>query len=244
MKCKKCGAEIDGDSCYCEVCGARQPKGLQPKVWMAIVAAVVMAFGVLLILLLPSRNTPKPEVPLVVDTMRVIDTIVVVKEKVEDSPQKRSKVAVNTTETEKTPVPKMENRSVAAGYADLGLTSGTLWKSVNVNGFYTYDEAVSQYGRRLPSKAQWEELKSECQWYWVGNGYKVTGPNGNSITLPAAGYRGFNGSVYYEGSRGHYWSYTSYGSDGAWRLDCNSTGVSVNWGDRCNGRSIRLVQNK
>ena len=70
------------------------------------------------------------------------------------------------------------------GYTDLGLPSGTIWKNFNATGFYTSDEAVSQFGNRLPTKKQWEELKAECQWSWNGSGYKVTGPNGNSIVLP------------------------------------------------------------
>jgi hypothetical protein len=39
------------------------------------------------------------------------------------------------------------------------------------------------------------------------NGYKVTGKNGNSIFLPAAGYRGGT-DVVYVGTRGYYWSGT------------------------------------
>ena len=87
---------------------------------------------------------------------------------------------------------------VATGYTDLGLPSGTIWKNFNATGFYTYDEAVSQFDDRLPTKEQWEELKAECQWSWNGSGYKVTGPNGNSIVLPASGYRYCDGSVDYE----------------------------------------------
>ena len=44
----------------------------------------------------------------------------------------------------------------AAGYVDLGLPSGTKWKSTNEiggnNGFYTYDEAISAFGDKLPTK--------------------------------------------------------------------------------------------
>ncbi|MBQ3982262.1 MAG: hypothetical protein II633_00665, partial [Bacteroidales bacterium] len=82
----------------------------------------------------------------------------------------------------------------STGYTDLGLPSGTIWKNFNATGFYTYDEAVSQFGNRLPTKQQWEELKAECQWSWNGSGYKVTGPNGNSIVLPASGIRYCDGS--------------------------------------------------
>ncbi len=43
-------------------------------------------------------------------------------------------------------------------YVDLGLPSGTKWKSVNEagdeNGFYTYDEAIKAFGNKLPTKKQ------------------------------------------------------------------------------------------
>ena len=135
-------------------------------------------------------------------------------------------------------------KSVPQGYTDLGLPSGKLWKNFNATGFYTYDEAVSQFGNRLPTKADWEELKAECQWSWTGSGYKVTGPNGNSITLPAAGYRRCTGSVGYVGSGGDYWSSTSNGSEGAWYLHFGSSGVGASWSSRCYGKSVRLVQDK
>ena len=130
----------------------------------------------------------------------------------------------------------------STGCTDLGLPSGTIWKNFNATGFYTYDEAVSQFGNRLPTKEQWEELKAECQWSWNGSGYKVTGPNGNSIVLPASGYRGCGGSVFNVGSNGMYWSSTPIDSDGAWGLNFFSGGVYMYSYIRCFGRSVRLVQ--
>ena len=132
----------------------------------------------------------------------------------------------------------------STGYTDLGLPSGTKWKNFNATGFYTYDEAVSQFGNRLPTKQQWEELKAECQWTWNGSGYKVTGPNGNSIVLPASGYRLCGGSVGSVGVFGDYWSSTPKDSDYAWYLSVHSGGVYVDNGGRCRGLSVRLVQDK
>ena len=137
-----------------------------------------------------------------------------------------------------------KQKTVQQGYTDLGLPSGTIWKNFNATGFYTYDEAVSQFGSRLPSKEQWEELKAECQWEWTDSGHKikVTGPNGNSITLPAAGYRDCDGSVNAEGLC-FYWSSTPEGSDYAWRLVTLASGVYIlGDGRRCLGLSVRLVQ--
>ena len=70
---------------------------------------------------------------------------------------------------------------------------------------------------RMPTSADLNELRNSCTWTWTTqngvDGYKVTGPNGNSIFLPAAGLRdgtGLNSS----GSGGHYWSSSSYESGG------------------------------
>jgi len=136
------------------------------------------------------------------------------------------------------------SNEVNAGYTDLGLPSGTIWKNFNATGYYTYDEAVSQFGNRLPTKEQWEELKAECQWSWNGSGYKVTGPNGNSIVLPVTGFRDCDGNISYPQGFGYYWSSTPYESneDEAWRLIFYHDGVFCNLPSRCAGQSVRLVQ--
>ena len=129
-------------------------------------------------------------------------------------------------------------------YVDLGLASGTKWSNVNEDGYYSYNQAVSRFGSHLPTRTQWEELMNDCEWKWrdgVG-GWKVTGPNGKSITLPAAGYRDCDGSVDGVGSYGDYWSSTPSGSDDAWSLDFNSGSVDVGDDSRCYGQSVRLVQ--
>lgn len=132
--------------------------------------------------------------------------------------------------------------AVPAGYVDLGLPSGTLWKDKNESSsFYTYDEAMKAFGNNLPTKEQFEELTSSCNWTWTGNGYKVVGPSGASITLPAAGCR-YGSGVYYVGSYGYYWSSTPLGSYGAYYLYFDSTDVSIySDGDRDAGLSVRLV---
>jgi hypothetical protein len=56
-----------------------------------------------------------------------------------------------------------------------------------------YDAASKQWGDdwRMPTEEELYELLSYCSWQWITingvNGYKVIGPNGNSIFLPAAG---------------------------------------------------------
>lgn len=135
---------------------------------------------------------------------------------------------------------------LARGYVDLGLPSGTCWRNSNEGGNYaryTYGEAVSRFSNKLPTKQQLEELKSKCTWTWTGNGYKVTGTNGNSITLPAAGYRGCDGDVSGVGTGGRYWSSTTSGGSGyAWGLYFSSSGVNLCNLSHCSGQSVRLVQ--
>jgi formylglycine-generating enzyme required for sulfatase activity len=120
-------------------------------------------------------------------------------------------------------------------YVDLGLPSGILWATKNIGAmspedygdyFEISNEWISDcwanrpeglqetYGNNWPSKKELEELVNECTWTWTTrnsvNGYKVTGPNGKSIFLPAAG------QYYYEdldtltgvGSACEYWSGT------------------------------------
>ena len=131
----------------------------------------------------------------------------------------------------------------AQSFVDLGLPSGTKWKTQNQSGFYTYDEAVAQFGNRLPTKDQWKELQIECSWEWTGNGYKVTGSNGNSIVLPADGGRSIDGNIYGVGSGGTYWSSMPNHSEKAWSFYFDSNGVYVSNKFRRNmGLSVRLVQ--
>ena len=68
-----------------------------------------------------------------------------------------------------------------------------------------HDPATANWGGnwRMPTTAQFVELLAECKWEFTGNGYKVTGPNGNSIFFPAAGYR-YGDKWYGNGNAGYY----------------------------------------
>ena len=99
---------------------------------------------------------------------------------------------------------------------------------------------------RMPTKAEQDELRNNCTWTWTTqkgvNGYKVTGPNGNSIFLPAAGYRSGTG-VNNRGSYGFYWSSSlrSNNSGNAYYLSFDSGNFYWNLGGRCPGHSVRPV---
>ncbi len=64
-------------------------------------------------------------------------------------------------------------------------------------------------GYRIPTKDEWAELAQKCTWTWDSEhkGYFVKGTNGNSIFLPASGYRHDNDLSDYNGN-GNYWSST------------------------------------
>lgn len=88
------------------------------------------------------------------------------------------------------------------------------------------DAAAANWGGswRMPTKAEQDELLNRCSWAWITKnsvgGYEVTGPNGNSVFLPAAGFSLNSNGPSLRGNRGYYWSSTlnSSGSSGAYYL--------------------------
>ena len=111
------------------------------------------------------------------------------------------------------------------------------------------DAARQNWGStwRMPTDAEWTELRENCSWTWTTlggkNGYKVTSKtNGNSIFLPATGFW-FEDSLDHVGSDGNYWSSSLYTADPgrACRVYFYSGGVSSGSRDRSCGRSVRPV---
>ena len=142
-----------------------------------------------------------------------------------------------------------------AGYVDLNLPTGTLWKTTNEtnpndeNGLYTYDEAMAAFGNKLPTKGQYEELRHSCIWTWTGSGYEIVGQNNNYITLPVT----WSNNDFYGGDLygGDYWLSSPKDSDSAWcfHFDCyeDGHGGSTGYSDaivsnRSERKTVRLVQ--
>lgn len=115
------------------------------------------------------------------------------------------------------------------------------------------DAATANWGTewRMPTLEQLQELISNCSWKWTSingfGGQQGTGPNGNTVFLPAAGSRvlDMNGSL---GSGGYYWSRTldidnSSAADGLyfysggldWYRNAREFGFTV--------RAVRVSQN-
>ena len=70
----------------------------------------------------------------------------------------------------------------------------------------------------MPTQVQFQELKDKCTWTRTTlngkKGYNVKGPNGKSIFLPAAGYKGcYEKTTSFRGSNGYYWSSSLYTDD-------------------------------
>ena len=114
-----------------------------------------------------------------------------------------------------------------------------------------YDAATANWGGdwRMPTKAEQEELLNNCTWTRTTqngvNGYNVKGPNGNSIFLPAAGYRD-RSSLDEAGSCGSYWSsthsdYDNDVDDYAFSLCFGSDGQGVYDDYRGSGLTVRPV---
>ena len=97
---------------------------------------------------------------------------------------------------------------------------------------------------RMPTKAEGEELLNKCTWTWTTrngvSGYKVMGPNGNSIFLPAAGDL-VGTSLVSAGDWGGYWSSTPGKAGGSYSLGFYSGGHGTIWHFRYDGHMVRPV---
>ncbi len=102
---------------------------------------------------------------------------------------------------------------------------------------------------RLPTQAEFQELKDKCEWVWVSesgvNGYRVIAPNGNSIFLPAAGFS-YTTKTYDAGDFGYYLTSTRATDDSrAYVVGINATSAPTLYpAGRAFGYSVRAVRAK
>ena len=87
------------------------------------------------------------------------------------------------------------------------------WKLIGKQysiGGTEYDAAHVKLGDgwRIPKTSEVDDLIYKCDWEWTElngvEGYKITGPNKNSIFLPATGFK--NGAEIIQGGQGFYWT--------------------------------------
>ena len=115
------------------------------------------------------------------------------------------------------------------------------------------DPAFFELGQdwRVPTKEEWEELISECDWKWdrARKGYVIKsrrdGYKEDELFLPTAGGR--EGTTLVEvGTCAFYWTAT-LNSDfpfNAWHLYFDSDGKEIHNFDRCYGCTVRPVCNR
>lgn len=135
-------------------------------------------------------------------------------------------------------------------FIDLGLPSGNLWATENEvaeNGqplYATFDGAVAQFGKNLPTQDDWQELLDNVPHLWdkKRDGLLFVARNGKELFLPAMGYmyeRKERG-VHYSGN---YWSATAYHSDYAYYLYFSpDEAYAVAIYSRYYGLTVRLIK--
>lgn len=105
---------------------------------------------------------------------------------------------------------------------------------------------------RMPSRDEIDELVANCTWEWTQlngvNGQLITGPNGNTMFLPAVGER-MGTSINNVGVQGNYWSRslnvlneTVSFPTAANKIYLNESGLSRNSADRDCGFPVRAVR--
>ena len=122
-----------------------------------------------------------------------------------------------------------------------------------------YDAAYSQSGGkyRMPTRAEMQELIDRCT---ITNeivngvdGFRITGPNGNSIFMPASGYKYYNDYLFasddsHNNRCGFYWTSEPYGGNTsryAYSLVLGTDGIRIiNNSYRFAGLAIRPVENR
>lgn len=132
-------------------------------------------------------------------------------------------------------------------YADIYST--TYGKGMSdISGDLAYDVARAKWGGtwRMPTKAEFEELSTQCSWKWTTQGgkygYLITGPSDNSIFLPAAGWK-HSVDTYRYSEFGYYWTSTPNDDDNkkSYYMDFSSVDRGVYSYQRYDGLQIRAV---
>lgn len=111
-----------------------------------------------------------------------------------------------------------------------------------------YDAATANWGNtwRMPTLDEVYELKRKCTWEWTTkldakgnnvNGYEVTGPNGNSIFIPASG-----SSHIRPGDYSYYLTSSAYNYDNkAFKLNISIDRYYFGYYSRYDGNTVRPV---
>ena len=116
------------------------------------------------------------------------------------------------------------------------------------------DVAYNVMGKdwKMPTRNNCEELVDNCDWTWATykgvSGYKVVGPSGNYIFMPAAGFKsGFDHNKV--GERGVYrssiWTIHNGYADSSFGIDFTKEEVQVvNYSYKVNGETVRAISSE
>jgi|GEM_PF-5136199 len=127
---------------------------------------------------------------------------------------------------------------------------GTVWNNSAISsGVWTSFNDPCPPGWRVPTRAETETIHGEnviSDWTTVNgvNGRILIDINtGNSLFLPAVGWRNNNGTLNNVGTVGFYWSSASNSWSRAWVLEVNNSFMSAGTelSDNVNGLSVRCV---
>ena len=118
----------------------------------------------------------------------------------------------------------------------------------DISGDSQYDAASANWGAswRLPTREEMQELRDNCVWEWNTldgiSGFTITGPNGNHIFLPAAGFISST-TCYFLDLYGYYWtSFPGTENDyGSFSLCFGIDAIDIAWYFRHAGLTIRPV---
>jgi uncharacterized protein (TIGR02145 family) len=104
-------------------------------------------------------------------------------------------------------------------------------------------------GYKIPSKKQWDGIAANNTYKPIGSwadnptNYSSGAKLGNNLFLPAAGLKSYiNGSLFFRGRNGFYWTSTISGENTAWGLYLSRNGTQTNNdGNYQGGRSVRCI---
>ncbi len=133
-------------------------------------------------------------------------------------------------------------------YFDLEYKYATENNDTCFAGKAQYDAASAAWGNgwRTPTNLELKELIDKCKWksirYKGTNGYKVTGPNGNQIFIPAAGEM-TGKSCYSAQTNGYYMSASQSKEydEPSYQLYFSTSDIEVTLNYKYVGRTVRPV---
>lgn len=137
-------------------------------------------------------------------------------------------------------------------YTWAAVMNGATSSAANPSGV----QGVCPTGWHVPSDAEWTQLTDSLGGESVAGGkMKEIGTshwdspntgatNSSKFTGLLGGNRGYNGTFYYVGYGGYFWSATEYVAAGAWRrnLDYGSAGVNRDGSSKAYGFSVRCLR--